>query len=77
MALPRVANVDFSRLKIEAGDRVIVRYRCDMTKEQLKRLRNTVSKWAGEEVRVLLIDERFMDIDVEKARLLGDGRQNS
>ena len=37
--LPRVANVDFSRLKIEVGDRVIIRYWCDLDREQLKKLR--------------------------------------
>jgi len=66
--LPRVANVDFSRLKIEAGDRVIVRYWCDLDGEQLKKLRKAVSKWAGEEVRVLLVDVRKMDVQVEKAK---------
>jgi len=66
--LPRVANVDFSRLKIEAGDRVIVRYWCELSEESKKRLRKAVSKWAGEDVRVLLIDVRKMDVQVEKMR---------
>jgi len=70
-ALPRVANVDFSRLKIEAGDRVIVRYRIDLNSKALDRLRKAVSKWAGEEVRVLLVDERKFDIRVEKAKVIG------
>ena len=69
--LPKVANVDFSRLKIEAGDRVIVRYRCDLSREEQSKLRKAVSKWAGEEVRVLLVDERKMDVQVEKARVIG------
>ena len=69
--LPRVANVDFSRLKIEAGDRVIVRYWCDLNDKQRKNLRKAVSKWAGEEVRVLLVDVRKMDVQVEKARIVG------
>lgn len=72
MTLPRVANVDFSRLKIDAGDRVIVRYRCDLSKEELRKLRDAVSKWAGEEVRVLLVDERKFDVDVEKAKIVKD-----
>jgi len=67
--LPRVANVDFSRLKIEAGDRVIVRYWCDMSSEEKGRLQKAVSKWAGEEVRVLLVDVRKIDVQVEKARI--------
>lgn len=69
-ALPRVANVDFSRLKIEAGDRVIVRYRCDLNREQRDKLRKAVSKWAGEEVRILLVDVQKMDVQVEKARVI-------
>ena len=69
--LPRVANVDFSRLKVEAGDRVIVRYSCDLSREEKAKLRKAVSRWAGEEVRVLLVDIRKMDVCMEKARILG------
>jgi len=69
--LPRVANVDFSRLKIEAGDRVIVRYWCDLSEKQQVKLRKAVSKWAGEEVRVLLVDVRKMKVCVEKATIIG------
>jgi len=70
-ALPKVANVDFSRLKIEAGDRIIVRYWCDLDKHQRVKLRKAVSKWAGEEVRVLLVDTRNMDICVEQVKIIG------
>lgn len=68
--LPRVANVDFSRLKIEAGDRVIVRYYCDLDCKQRGKLRDAVSKWAGEDVRVLLVDVRKMDVQVEKVKAI-------
>ena len=66
-----MANVDFSRLKVEAGDRVIVRYYCDLDHKQRSKLREAVSKWAGEEVRVLLVDVRKMDVQVEKAKVIG------
>jgi len=69
--MPRVANVDFSRLKIEVGDRVIVRYCCDLSREEQSKLRAAVSKWAGEEVRVLLVDIRKMDVQVEKVKVIG------
>lgn len=69
--MPRVANVDFSCLKIEAGDRVIVRYCCDLNRKQRSKLREAVSKWAGEEVRVLLVDIRKMDVQVEKVKVIG------
>lgn len=71
MTMPRVANVDFSRLKIEAGDRVIVRYRCGLSKEEREKLRAAVSRWAGEDVRVLLVDARKFDVQVEKVRIVG------
>lgn len=69
-ALPRVANVDFSRLKIEAGDRVIVRYWCDLDREQQRKLKKAVSHWAGEDVRVLLVDVRRMEVEVERMRTI-------
>jgi len=70
-ALPRVANVDFSRLKIESGDKVIVRYWCDLDDGQRRKLRNAVSRWAGADVEVLLVDARKFDVDVRKVRTLG------
>lgn len=69
--LPRVANVDFSRLKIESGDRVIVRYWCDLSREDREKLRKAVSRWAGEEVRVLLIDVRKCEVLMEKPGVPG------
>jgi len=65
--LPKVANVDFSRLKIEPGDRVIVRYWCDLSEDERRKLRKSVSRWAGSDVEVLLVDVKRFDVDVERA----------
>lgn len=73
---PRLADVHCSRLKFEPGDRVLVRSRHMLDKEQIKKIKRTVQRWAGCEVEVLVVCLPAFDVEIEKApkiRGLQDG----
>jgi len=62
---PRLADVQCSRLQFQPGDRVIVRVHQPITKEQARRLKKTVEKWAGDCVEVLVVNSLEMSVHVE------------
>ena len=64
--LPKIANVQCSRLVFEPGDRIIVRVCTDLDRDQNRKLLQSVQKWAGTDVEVLLVDVRKFDIEIEK-----------
>ena len=66
--LPKIANVQCSRLVFQPGDRLIVRVCSDLDRDQKRKLLQSVRKWAGTDVEVLLVDVRVFDIEIEKAR---------
>jgi len=65
--LPKIANVQCSRLVFQPGDRIIVRVCTDLDRDQKRKLLQSVRKWAGTDVEVLLVDVRMFDIEIEKA----------
>jgi len=64
--LPKIANVQCSRLVFQPGDRIIVRVCTDLDRDQKAKLLRSVRIWAGTDVEVLLIDVRKFDIEIEK-----------
>ena len=64
--LPKIANVQCSRLVFQPGDRIIARVCTDLDRDQKRKLLQSVRKWAGTDVEVLLIDVRVFDIEIEK-----------
>jgi len=64
--LPQIADVQCSRLVFQPGDRIIVRMRVNIDREQYRKLRKSVQKFAGCEVEVLIINELEMEIEVNK-----------
>ena len=65
-ALPGIANVQCSRLRFEPGDRVIVRTISRLDNDQKKKLKKSITKWAGAEVEILIVCLLDFDIEVEK-----------
>ena len=61
---PKLAEVNCSRIRFVDGDRILVRIFQDMHKEQIARLRETVQKWAGADVHVLVINALKVDVNV-------------
>jgi len=75
MAVPRIANVQCSRLQFQPGDKVIVRVYQKLGKTDKARLMRTVQRWA-EPAEVLLVDTTLFDLDVveDKEELFVPGK---
>ena len=67
---PRLADVQCSRLQFQPGDRVLVRVHRAISKEQEKRLKRIVERWAGDQVEVLVINALEMSVNVEPAKII-------
>ena len=63
----KIADVQCSRLKLEPGDRIIVKVYDKMDSEQAKKLRKGIQKWAGSDIEVLIYNPTQMEISVDKA----------
>jgi hypothetical protein len=63
---PRIADVQCSRLKFEAGDRVLVRTYHTLSRDEERKLRKSIQRWAGVEVEVLIYNANQMEIEVDK-----------
>ena len=66
-----LADVQCSRLTFEPGDRIIVRTHQKLDRDQQRKLRRSIRRFAGCEVEVLIINLLEMDIEVIKANTLG------
>lgn len=69
--MPKVADVQCSRIKFEPGDRVIVRSHHRLSHEQAAKLRKSLQKWAGCEIEVLIVDLTQYDVEVDKRSIVG------
>jgi len=65
-ALPRLADIQCKKLRFQLGDRLLVRttHRLELYEE--KRLRQSIQKWAGCEIEVMIYCIKDMQIDVEQ-----------
>jgi len=63
-ARPRLADVQCSRMQFQPGDRVLVKVHLSqpMTREDERRVRKMVERWAGDYVEVLVIDTTLMEV---------------
>lgn len=68
--VPRLADVQCSRLTFEPGDRVLVRSYHKLSKDEKRKLRRTIRKWAGCEVEVLIYDANVMEVQVEQRQAI-------
>ena len=66
MVRPRIAEVQCTRYQFRPGDRVLVRVFHRLSVEELKKLRKSVEKWAGDVVEVLIYNGTEMEIQVEQ-----------
>ena len=63
--VPRIADIQLTRVKFEPGDRLIVRLRQPLDREAKKKLRRTIGRWAGDHVEILIVDPVLFDLEVE------------
>ncbi len=64
--LPKLADVQCTRLQFQPGDRILVKVYQPLGRDQRKKLRRTVEKWAGTDVEVLIVDATAFDVQIEK-----------
>lgn len=69
-ARARLADVQCSRFEFRPGDHIVVRVFWQIDKEQEKKLKRSVEKWAGNQVEVLVINALEMSIHVEPAKII-------
>ena len=64
--LPNLASVNCQAIRFQPGDRVIVTLRQPLQKEQIIKLKQTVEKWAGGDVEVLIVAPWLADVRCER-----------
>lgn len=64
-ARPLLSDLE-SRQKFEAGDRILARVCCELTKDQYLKLVRAVIKFAGADVRVLIINRMKMKLILKR-----------
>jgi hypothetical protein len=74
-ALPRVANIDCSRIGFQPGDRVLVKCFHRLDSDQERKMRQTICRWAGCEVEVLIVCTQDMDLTIEHSSILPPKRE--
>jgi len=66
--LPRLADVQCSKMQFSPGDRILVRLQQPgSTREDRAAIKRMVEKWAGDIVEVLVVDPGLISIDILKA----------
>ena len=66
MAFPRLADIQCKKLRFQAGDRLLVRTTHRLEPYEEKRLRQSIQKWAGVELEVMIYCMKDVQIDVEQ-----------
>jgi hypothetical protein len=64
--VPRIADVQCSRLVFQPGDRILVKTNYRLDPEARRKLTAGIRKWAGCEVEVLIYSKLDMEISIEK-----------
>jgi len=63
---PGLVDVRCEKHKFLPGDRILVRSFHKLDKDQMKKIKRTITKWAGCEVEVLIYNGLDMEIAVER-----------
>ena len=59
---PLLSDLPATKIKYQAGDRVLVRVSCSLTEDQYKKIERAVRKHMGADVRILIVDCSCMSI---------------
>lgn len=66
---PRIAEVSCTPIRFRPGDRILVRLRQSVDKQQRQQIHKTVQKWAGDHVEVLVIELPVLDLEIIQSPL--------
>lgn len=65
---PGIVDVQCRRLVFQPGDRILVRHYGKLDSDQKRRLRKRITKWAGVDVEILIVDSTEMEIILDRNR---------
>lgn len=65
--LPRIADVKCQRIKFEPGDRILVRCFHQLDPRQEKHLKQSIERWAGNSVEVLVINPANFELHIDQS----------
>lgn len=63
---PKLADISCTRYQFTPGDCILVRIYRKIDKDEDRRIRKAIEKWAGCELRILIIDALEMDLTIEQ-----------
>lgn len=66
-AVPKIANVQLTKAEFKPGDRLIVRVYAKLDRQQKRKLRRTLQKWARD-TEILMVDMRLFDVEIDSTR---------
>ena len=64
--IPKLAEMHCSRIAFSSGDRILVKVFRDLSKDDIRRIRKSIEKWAGDGIPVFIMDARTMELSVDK-----------
>jgi len=64
---PKIADVQCSRYVPQPGDRILVRVFRKLSRDEGKKIRRSIEKWAGKDVEVLIYDATKLEVSVDKS----------
>jgi hypothetical protein len=72
-AKQKLADVNCVPIRFKPGDRILVRMFQRTSREDMKKIRRTVERWAGSHVEVLVVDCTQMEIKIEQQGQIQEG----
>jgi len=70
---PRIADVQCSRLQFQPGDRVLVKSTHRLGVDVQKKLRRSIQRWAGCEIRIFFVNVMDFDLEIVPTRRSSSG----
>lgn len=60
----KLAEVQCTPLRFEPGDRILVKVKQPLSRDQVINLRKSIEKWAGPDVEVYIVDVSLMELEI-------------
>jgi len=63
---PRLAEVRCSKIDFQPGDRILVQVYHRLDRDKHRRLEKMIREWAGEDVKILIVDRTQWELHIER-----------
>lgn len=65
--MTKLQDLQCTKMNVVPGDKILVRTKVVLDRDQLKKLRKAIEKWAGDGVPVIFINEDVADVELVKS----------